>query len=101
MKIGTDAVLLTTVPHYSNAPRILDIGTGTGVMSLMLAQQFPHSLIDAVEIDFDAYEQALENFEASPWKEHLRVYHTSIEEYESIQRYDLIVSNPPYFINSL
>jgi tRNA1Val (adenine37-N6)-methyltransferase len=101
MKVGTDAVLLATIPAYKSPKRILDIGSGTGVISLMLAQQFPDSKIDAIEIDTDAYEQTTENFKASPWNENLKAFHHSFESQSFIHSYDLIISNPPYFKNSL
>ncbi|WP_213520804.1 methyltransferase [Nonlabens sp.] len=99
-KIGTDAVLLGAwvTPHQE--PRsILDIGSGTGVISLMLAQRFHHSNIEALEIDVDAYEQATENFENSPWGDRLFCFHAAFQEfYEEVEeRYDLIVSNPPFY----
>ena len=100
MKIGTDAVLLGAWVSLENNPEsILDIGTGTGVISLQLAQRsFAHT-IDAVEIDDDAFEQCSENFEASPWGDRLFCYHASIQEFASEvdEKYDLIVSNPPFY----
>lgn len=100
MKIGTDAVLLgawTSTEH--NPFSILDIGAGTGVLSLMLAQRSQAEMIDAIEIDDDAYEQCVENFENSPWGDRLFCYHASLEEFtEEIEdTYDLIISNPPFY----
>lgn len=100
MKIGTDGVLLgawTTISH--NPFSILDIGAGTGVVALMLAQKCSAELIDAIEIDDDAYEQCTENFENSPWNDRLFCYHASLDEFvEEIEdTYDLIVSNPPFY----
>jgi tRNA1Val (adenine37-N6)-methyltransferase len=100
MKIGTDGVLLgawTSVDH--NPVSILDIGAGTGIIALQLAQRSPAELIDGVEIDALAYEQCVENFEASPWGDRLFCYHASLEEFtEEIEdTYDLIVSNPPFY----
>jgi len=101
MKIGTDGVVLGAwvLPEYE--PRnILDIGTGTGVISLMLAQRFGSSEIEAIEIDEKAYEQATTNFENSPWGDRLFVYHASFQEYfqeVEDEKYDLIISNPPYY----
>ena len=100
MKIGTDAVLLgawTTVENYLNS--ILDIGAGTGVLALMLAQRSDAALIDAIEIDADAYEQCVENFENSQWRDRLFCYHASLLEFteEIDDEYDLILSNPPFY----
>ncbi|HAT67946.1 MAG TPA: tRNA (adenine-N(6)-)-methyltransferase, partial [Flavobacteriaceae bacterium] len=100
MKIGTDGVLLGAWVSLENNPEsILDIGAGTGIISLQLAQRSTAETIDAVEIDDDAYEQCSENFEASPWGDRLFCYHASIQEFASEieEKYDLIVSNPPFF----
>lgn len=100
MKVGTDGVLLggwTSLEH--NPDSILDIGTGTGLIALMLAQRSAAETIDAVEIDESAYEQCVENFEASPWADRLFCYHAGLDEFvnEWDDTYDLIVSNPPFF----
>ncbi len=100
MKIGTDGVLLgawTTVNHKPFS--ILDIGTGTGVLSLMLAQRSFAETIEAIEIDDDAFEQAAENFENSPWGDRLFCYHAGFMEFvdEIDDSYDLIISNPPFY----
>src|SRR5688572_30195532 len=80
MKVGTDGVLLGAWADVTGAKRILDIGTGTGVIALMLAQRSEeHTKIEAVEIDDHAYEDADENFNASPWKEKLIAHHSSIQ----------------------
>ena len=102
MKIGTDGVLLGAwVPIQHHPDSILDIGTGTGLIALMLAQRSPALLIDALEIDEDAYEQAVENFENSDWSDRLFCYHAAfdefVEEMQDEQKYDLIVSNPPFY----
>lgn len=100
MKIGTDGVLLGAWAGLEIEPdSILDVGAGTGVIGLQLAQRtFAHT-IDAVEIDHDAYEQCQENFEASPWGDRLFCYHAAFQEFaqEIDERYDLIVSNPPFY----
>ncbi len=100
MKIGTDGVLLgawTSLEHNPNS--ILDIGTGTGLIALQLAQKSLAETIDAIEIDNRAYEQAVENFEDSDWADRLFCYHASIQEFadEIDDKYDLIVSNPPFY----
>ncbi|MEP2936189.1 MAG: methyltransferase [Gilvibacter sp.] len=100
MKIGTDAVLLGAwVSLDANPDSILDIGAGTGVIALQLAQRAMAELIDAVEIDADAYEQCTHNFESSPWADRLFCYHAAIQEFASEidEKYDLIVSNPPFY----
>lgn len=101
MKIGTDGVLLAAWAPLAHDPQsILDIGTGTGVISLMLAQRSSATLIDALEIDEDAYEQAVENFENSDWSDRLFCYHAAfdefVEEMQHEEKYDLIISNPPF-----
>ncbi|MBU0941004.1 MAG: methyltransferase [Bacteroidetes bacterium] len=100
MKIGTDGVLLGAwAPVNHNPFSILDIGTGTGVIALMLAQRSNAQQIDALEIDEDAYEQATDNFENSPWSDRLFCFHAGLDEFveEPEDEYDLIVSNPPFF----
>ena len=100
MKIGTDSVLLGAWTSLKTNPNsILDIGAGTGVLALMLAQRSYAELIDAIEIDDDAYEQCVENFENAPWSDRLFCYHASLEEFvdEIEDRYDLIISNPPFY----
>jgi tRNA1Val (adenine37-N6)-methyltransferase len=102
MKIGTDGVLLGAWTSLEHQPfSILDIGTGTGVIALMLAQRSAAELIDALEIDEDAYEQAVENFENSDWGDRLFCYHAAFEEFveemQDEEKYDLIVSNPPFY----
>ncbi|RDI15766.1 tRNA1(Val) (adenine(37)-N6)-methyltransferase [Flavobacterium sp. AG291] len=100
MKVGTDGVLLgawTPVDH--NPFSILDIGAGTGLIALMLAQRCHAEQIDGLEIDADAHEQAVDNFENSPWGDRLFCYHASLDEFmeEPEDEYDLIVSNPPFY----
>ncbi|WP_159019144.1 tRNA1(Val) (adenine(37)-N6)-methyltransferase [Algibacter sp. L3A6] len=100
MKIGTDAVLLGAWASLEANPfAILDIGAGTGVLGLMLAQRSHAEVIDAIEIDDDAYEQCVDNFELSPWGDRLFCYHASLEEFaeEIDDEYDLIICNPPFY----
>ncbi|GAL62506.1 tRNA1(Val) (adenine(37)-N6)-methyltransferase [Algibacter lectus] len=100
MKIGTDAVLLGAWASLDANPfAILDIGAGTGVLGLMLAQRSHAEVIDAIEIDDDAYEQCVDNFELSPWGDRLFCYHASLEEFaeEIDDEYDLIICNPPFY----
>ncbi len=104
MKIGTDGVLLGAWASLDHQPEsILDIGAGTGVIALQMAQRSAAPLIDAVEIDEGAFEQCTENFEASPWADRLFCYHASLQEFASEieESYDLIISNPPFFSEAI
>lgn len=101
MKINTDGVLLAAVVAKSEPRYILDIGTGTGVIALMLAQRFPSAYIDAVEIDESAANAAVGNFARSSFSSRTAAHFSAIEHYTTDRRYDLIVSNPPYFVNDL
>jgi tRNA1Val (adenine37-N6)-methyltransferase len=101
MKVGTDGVLLGAWTDVAGAETILDIGTGTGLIALMLAQRST-APVDAIEIDEAAAEQACENVAASPWKDRIQVSHITLQSFtEQGKKYDLIVSNPPFFSNSL
>lgn len=100
MKVGTDGVLLGAwAPVEHNPYSILDIGAGTGLIALMTAQRSHAEQIDGIEIDDDAYEQAVDNFESSPWGDRLFCYHAGLDEFmdEPEDEYDLIVSNPPFY----
>ncbi len=100
MKIGTDGVLLGAWVSLSHLPNnILDIGAGTGIIALQMAQRSLAESVDAVEINTDAYEQCVGNFENSPWNDRLFCYHASIQEFASEidESYDLIISNPPFY----
>jgi tRNA1Val (adenine37-N6)-methyltransferase len=100
-KVGTDGVLLGACAEAEGKKRILDIGTGTGLIALMLAQRCEAEII-AIEPDYDSFTQALGNVKLSKWSERIKVINCSLQEYvPDNQRFDLIVSNPPYFINSL
>lgn len=100
MKVGTDGVLLGAWSAVESAGRILDVGTGTGLVALMLAQR-SEAIITALEIDVDAVSQAKENIAGSPWKDRIEVVHSDFRTYFPEERFELIVSNPPYFIDSL
>jgi tRNA1Val (adenine37-N6)-methyltransferase len=100
MKVGTDSILLGAWTAVDDeVESILDIGAGTGILALMLAQRSDATHIDAVEIDSDAHIEAVTNFENSLWADRLFCYHSSIQEFsgEMDEKYDLIISNPPYF----
>ncbi|SDH46009.1 tRNA1Val (adenine37-N6)-methyltransferase [Pedobacter terrae] len=101
MKINTDGVLIGAMANQHAPKNILDIGTGTGVIALMLAQRFPESHIYAVEIDGQAAETAGRNFQLSVFSERLSINHIAIEQYNPATQFDLIVSNPPFFVNDL
>ncbi len=102
MKIGTDAVLLGAWTKVSGALKILDIGTGCGIIALMMAQRSP-ARVDAVEIDAGSASQAAVNTELSPWSDRIKIINSSIQDFSRScpSTYDLIISNPPYFSNSL
>lgn len=103
MKVGTDGVLLGAWCHTGNCKRVLDVGCGTGLISLMIAQRSP-ARIDAIDIDGDACLQAAENISRSPFAGQIEVFHDSLADYAAkhpFKSYDLIVSNPPFFNNSL
>lgn len=102
MKVGTDAVLLGVAADVAAAQELLEVGTGSGVIALCLAQR-SQARIDAIDIDRESAEQARENAVASPWAERIRVIHVSFQEFAATmdKKYDLIVSNPPYFSRSL
>ena len=114
MKVGTDGVLLgawagasepseeaSQSAETSSIKRILDIGTGSGLIALMLAQRFPNAIIDGIDIDPSAVLQAKDNFSASPFSTRLHAYSSPLQEWQPQEKYDMIVSNPPYFSNSL
>ena len=100
MKVGTDSVLLGAWCPIDNNPKsVLDIGAGTGVLSLMLAQRTNAEQIDSVEIDEEAYEQCVSNYENSPWSDRLFCYHAGLVELveDPEDEYDIIISNPPFY----
>lgn len=99
MKVGTDGVLLGAWCSLSNK-HILDIGTGTGLIALMLTQRTRTALIDGLEIDKIASQEAQENFSNSDWSDRLTIINTAAQDYQPTKKYELIVSNPPYFIDA-
>jgi tRNA1Val (adenine37-N6)-methyltransferase len=102
MKVNSDSVLLGSWVDTENAKKILDIGAGTGLIALMMAQR-TNALIDAVEIDKSACEQARDNILNSPWPDRITLHQSSFQDYaqKTNEKFDLIVTNPPYFVNSL
>ena len=102
MKVGTDGVLLGAWAGIESCNRILDIGTGTGLIAMMLAQR-SKAVIDAIDIDAEACLQAQENAESSPFAERIKIRHSALSDFAQTDTglYDLIVSNPPYFVDSL
>lgn len=104
MKVGTDGVLLGAWCDVAGARRVLDVGTGCGVIALMVAQRNAEAIIDAIEIDGASAQEAALNFSRSPWSERLHVVacdFNSVEAWWSGEKYDLIVSNPPFFTNGI
>ena len=103
MKVNTDGVLLAALAEFGSPVKILDVGTGTGLIALMLAQKYPLAWIQAVEIDQNAANTAKANFSSSPFSNRLELFHSSIKDHfiNGDEKYDLIISNPPFFINSL
>lgn len=105
MKVGTDGVLLGAWAEQDrelateSLPRILDIGTGTGLIALMMAQRFPEATVDAIDLDPSACQQATANAEASPFAGRIRVVQTAVQAFTAEEKYDSIVSNPPFFTN--
>jgi len=98
MKVGTDAILLGAWANIPTSGKILDIGSGTGIISLMMAQRSVCD-ITAVEIDKDAYEESLVNFGNCPWNDRISVFNCNILKFSSTEKFDLIISNPPFFDN--
>ena len=105
MKVGTDSILLGSwAPFLRNSKRILDIGAGTGVLSLMMTQRFHNAYIQAIEIDTSAAEECLLNFQNSKWADRLKISHYSIQEFTSKNlnvKFDSIISNPPFFVETI
>jgi len=107
MKIGTDGVLLGAwCSLKESTKKILDVGSGTGVISLMLAQRFNNATIDSVELENNAHKQSVENFERSVWADRLFCFHSTFQDFanelkEDGQTYDLIISNPPFYTDNV
>ncbi len=101
MKVNTDGVLLGAWANVGEAKTVLDIGTGTGVIALMLAQKNANAKIDAIEIDEKASEEARENAEKSPFFARISVFNSALQNFVSETKYDVIISNPPYFVDDL
>lgn len=99
MKVGTDGVLLGAWADVEGAGSALDIGTGSGIIAIMLGQRNSNLKIHGVEVDQEAFEQAKDNMLNAPWADRLEVFHTSIQDFAKTEpgQYDLIVSNPPFF----
>jgi tRNA1Val (adenine37-N6)-methyltransferase len=103
MKVGIDGVLLGAWAGVDNVKHVLDIGTGSGLIALMIAQRTLNVHIDAIDIDEGAFKQSVLNFKNSPWNERLNSFEVSLQDFSLLakSKYDLIVSNPPFFIDSL
>lgn len=100
MKVGTDGVLLGAWADVAHESRLLDVGTGTGLIALMLAQRNGEARIEAIDIDADAVAQARSNADASPWGGRITTHCGDIREFSAAESFDHIVSNPPYFVDS-
>ncbi len=107
MKVCTDACIFgawiaeKVASNQLPVASCLDIGCGTGLLSLMFAQKNPNAIIDAVEIEKNAHEQAKENFSNSEWNNRLKIFHIDVKDFVSQKKYDLIISNPPFYENEL
>lgn len=99
IKVNTDGVLLGSWAEVNDSNTILDIGTGTGVLAMMMAQKCNSAAVDAIDIDENAYRQAKENFGRSAWKKRLTAIHTSLQNFSTAVKYHTVISNPPYFVN--
>lgn len=100
MKVGTDGTLLGAWATLPANARILDIGTGTGLIAIMAAQRTSEAKITAIDIDEDCVLQAQENVAVSPWPDRIEVIHSALQEFDTSEKFDVIISNPPYFIDS-
>lgn len=100
MKVNTDSVILGAWTQHSNPKKALDIGTGTGLLALMLAHKHSNLSIDAIEIDKNNLDEASHNFDKSIWKDRITAEHIALQDFAPQKKYDIIITNPPYFINS-
>jgi tRNA1Val (adenine37-N6)-methyltransferase len=100
-KVGTDAVLIGSWAQVEKARSILDIGTGTGIIALMMAQK-SHAVIDAIDIEQSSFRQACENVKHSVWEKRIHVHRVSLQDYvkQCGKKFDIIITNPPYFVDS-
>lgn len=102
MKVGTDSILLGAWTNVTNVKHILDLGTGSGLLAIMLAQRTPNTCqIEAIEIEQQAYQQALTNAQNCLWSDRIHILHSDIMKYQPNKSFDLIITNPPYFLNSV
>jgi tRNA1Val (adenine37-N6)-methyltransferase len=101
LKVGTDGVILGAWADVAGVKRVLDVGTGTGLLALMVAQRNGEANIDAVEIDDASAEQAAENVAASPWAERIRVHRMDVRKMHAAEPYDLIICNPPFYAGEM
>lgn len=103
MKVGMDGVLIGALADVSSAESILDVGAGTGLIALMMAQRSPLARVQAIEIDREAYEECLFNVKQSPWADRVSVTCCAFQEFinSTVEKYDLVISNPPFFTNGL
>ena len=101
MKVGTDGCLLGAWADLSNSRSILDVGCGSGLIAIMAAQRCPEATVTGIELDEDAAVQAQENAAASPWSERINIVHADFLQYSPVDKFDTILSNPPYFIGSM
>ncbi len=101
MKVGTDGCLLGAWANLSESSNILDVGCGSGLIALMVAQRCPGAMVTGVELDEAAASQAQENADCSPWKERIKIVHKDFLHYHPEEKFDTILSNPPYFTSSM
>ncbi|MEY3984500.1 MAG: hypothetical protein RL160_2059 [Bacteroidota bacterium] len=101
MRISTDACLFGAWIQLHHARRVLDVGTGTGLLALMLAQRFPETRFTAVEVEAGACIDAAANFKAAPWQERLQLFQEDVRHWQTTEKFDAIVCNPPFFMHDL
>jgi len=101
MKVGTDSVLLGAWCNGADSTSILDLGTGTGILSLMMAQRFSASRITAIEVNLDAYKEAMQNAALSPWSDRIQIINQDLANFNTNEKFDLVIANPPFFHSDL